>query len=163
SVFVRGQANPAAAAGSALAAKIHAADPALWGALNDWLAQVYAVDEVPDAAMRAALPPGAVYVNRAGHQFTRYTVSFHAPDQHDAEIEHLKASQAEERYRERSAQVRAEIDELHAEAARDRQALEEARARAADIGGQIASARAALEAARAAHIEAETALAEQRR
>ena len=38
----------------------------------------------------------------------RADISARLHAQHDAEIEHLKASQAEERYRERSAQVRAE-------------------------------------------------------
>ena len=39
-------------------AKIHATDPAVAGALADWLAGVVAVEGTPDARMREALPPG---------------------------------------------------------------------------------------------------------
>ena len=51
-----------------------------------------AVEGTPDARMREALAPGIVMVNREGHQFTRHTVSFHAPDPDDAG---LLARQAE--------------------------------------------------------------------
>ena len=149
--------------------------------------------------MREALPAGAVLVNREGHQFTRHTVSFHAPDPadagllarqaeieaagegasrrstarlaaaqsraagrrrrawrsaapswsrramdiaggrrrtHDAQIEHLKLAQAQERYLERSAQMRAELEELEQEAARGRQAIADGRAAAERLGGR---------------------------
>jgi len=66
--------------------KVHALDARLAGALGDWFAQVYGFDGVPDAARRAALPVGALLVNRQGDQFTRHTVSFHAPDPADAGI-----------------------------------------------------------------------------
>ncbi|MGH8723821.1 MAG: chromosome segregation protein SMC, partial [Burkholderiales bacterium] len=93
SVFDHG-ARPAGApvAGLPLTAKIHAADAAVSGALADWLAGVIAVEGTPDRRMREALPAGAVMVNREGHQFTRHTVSFHAPDPAD---EGLLARQAE--------------------------------------------------------------------
>jgi chromosome segregation protein len=94
------------AAGSAvglpLSAKIHANDPAVSGALADWLGGVLAVEGTPDARQREALPPGVMMVNREGHQFTRHTVSFHAPDPGDAgllerqfEIEELEKRCAE--------------------------------------------------------------------
>jgi chromosome segregation protein len=224
SVFEHGSRGAAAPAhGLPLAAKIHAADPAVAGAVADWLAGVVAVEGTPDARLREALPPGAVMVNREGHQFTRHTITFHAPDaadagllarqteindleknaqgleqrlaaaqgalaqadaalagrsaeleqarldisgrqraHHDAQIEHLKLAQAQERYLEREAQLRAEREELEQEAARGRQALAEGRAAAGRLAGEIAAAREALEAAREAHGAAEGALAAQR-
>jgi len=49
--------------------------------IGEWLHQVYVV---PDAAAglraRGRLPAGAMLVTREGHVFTRYSVSFHAPD-----------------------------------------------------------------------------------
>jgi chromosome segregation protein len=69
---------------STLASKVHASDAAVAGALADWLAGVYAFEGTPDAQTREQLPADAVLVNRAGHQFTRYTLSFHAPDPADA-------------------------------------------------------------------------------
>jgi chromosome segregation protein len=76
--------------------------------------------------MREALPPGIVMVNRDGHQFTRHTVSFHAPDPTDAgllarqaEIEELEkrcgelvsrvsAAEGEQRQREEEAVLRSD-------------------------------------------------------
>jgi chromosome segregation protein len=83
--------------------------------------------------------------------------------QHDAQIEHLKALQAQERYRERSAQVRSELEQLAAEAQSGAQALAESNQAQERISADIAGARQRLETARAEHVAAETALAEQRR
>ena len=225
SVFDHGSRGAAAAAaGLPLATKIHASDPAVSGALGDWLAGVIAVEGTPDRRSREALAPGAVLVNREGHQFTRHTVSFHASEpqdagllarqaeiealekrcrelalkvagaereqqrieseamdrtaaleqarldiaerqkaQHDAQIEHLKATQAEERYRERSAQVRAELEALDAEAAQGARSLAACQAAQARIVEEIAERGNDLEAARAALAAAESALADQRR
>ena len=225
SIFEHGSRGAAAeAAGLPLAAKIHASDPAVSGALADWLSGVLAIEGTPERKLRESLAPGTVLVNREGHQFTRHTVNFHAPDpadagllarqveieelerrcaslsknlqtaksglekmeseaaertaaleaargdvterqkaQHDAQIDQLKARQAEERYRERSAQVQAEMAEIEREAAAGREALAAGQANLERIGAQIAQAREALEAAREAHVAAETALAEQRR
>ena len=207
-----------------LAAKIHAADAAVGAALADWLAGVYAAENMPDDTSRAALPAGAVLVTREGHQFTRHTVSFHAPDaadagilarqaeiekleqrcgelgealrrvqsalssverelgernaaleearaaiaqheraRHDAEIESVKLAQAQERFRERSSQVRAELADLDDEAARGREALAACLGKMQEVGEAIDRAREKLEAARAAHLGAEAAAAEQRR
>ncbi|MGA8007180.1 MAG: chromosome segregation protein SMC [Burkholderiales bacterium] len=81
-----------------LASKVHATDAAVAGALADWLSGIYALEGATDAQTREQLPVGAVLVNRAGHQFTRNTLSFHAPDPSDAgllarqgEIEALEA------------------------------------------------------------------------
>jgi chromosome segregation protein len=54
--------------------------------VEEWLAGCYAHEGVPTLTARLALPPGAVLVNRDGHQFTRYGVSFHGPDSGDAGI-----------------------------------------------------------------------------
>jgi len=226
SVFARGNAGaaPLGPGFEPLAAKIQAVDPAVSGALADWLAGAYAAETTPDAAARAALLPGAMLVERNGDQFTRHTVSFHAPEpadagllarqaeiealdrscrelqqkvgaaqeaqralvsqaaersealeharlviserqkaQHDAQIEHLKLAQAQERYRERSDQVRAELAEIDEEASRGRQALEDGRQSAERITAEITAIGDKLETARAGHLAAETALSEQRR
>jgi chromosome segregation protein len=207
------------AAGLPLSAKIHVTDPAVAGALADWLAGVVAVEGTPDPRVREALAPGVVMVNRDGHQFTRHTVSFHAPDPadagilarqaeieelekrctelasrlaaaereaqahdaevaarnaaleqarlaiaerqkglHDAQIENVKLSQAQERYRERSA----ELEEVRAEAKRGREALSASQAAAASITQEITEKRSQTEAAREALAAAEAALAAQR-
>ena len=214
----------AAGNGMPLAAKVHALDDSIRGALADWLGAVFITEGRPHAHGRAALPAGAVLVNREGDQFTRHTVSFHAPDpadagllarqaeiealgercaglarqlegaqraleqaeserveretaleesrleigrqekaRHDAQIEQLKLAQAQERFRERSAQLRAEQEELAEQAEQGRQALAACESAAASIAAQIATAREALESRRTEHLGAETALAEQRR
>ena len=211
------------AAGLPLMTKIHATDPAVAGALADWLAGVVAVEGTPDPRMREALPPGVVMVNRDGHQFTRHTVSFHAPDPadagilarqaeieelekrcgelasrlaaaegeqrrreeevssrldsleqargeiagrqnalHDAQIESVKLSQAQERYRERSSQVRAELDEVQAEAARGSEALAVSQATSTRVAEEIGQRKTEAEAAREALATADGALAAQR-
>ncbi len=127
-----GRPASAEAAGAPLTAKIHVTDPAVAGALADWLAGVVAVEGIPDARMREALPGGAVMVNRDGHQFTRHTVSFHAPDPEDAgllarqaEIEELEKRTGELGSRLSAAQGRVRD---HDERATLRgQALEQAR------------------------------------
>ena len=224
SVFDHGaRSTTAPAAGLPLTSKIHATDPTVAGALADWLAGVVAVEGTPDARMREALAPGIVMVNRDGHQFTRHTVSFHAPDPadagllarqaeieelerrcgelasrlsaaereaqghehdvavrgealdqarrdisdrqtalHDAQIENVKLSQAQERYRERSAQVRAELEEVRAQAQRGEHALAECQGAAAQISESISERKRETEAAREALLAAESALSGQR-
>ena len=66
--------------------RVHAIDSGLEGALADWFAGIYAVERTPTAQERAALPAGALLVNRDGDQFTRHTLSYHAPDPADAGI-----------------------------------------------------------------------------
>jgi chromosome segregation protein len=133
SVFAHGgRPRGADAAGLPLMAKIHVSDPAVAGALADWLAGVVAIEGIPDARVREALPSGVVLVNRDGHQFTRHTVSFHAPDPEDAgllarqaEIEELEKRCAELAARLWAAEARSrEHDE---QAALRSQALEQAR------------------------------------
>ena len=97
-----GQAAQALEGYEALAAKVHAATPELDGALADWLARAWVCEGTPTAAERGRLPAGALLVNRDGHQFTRHTLAFHAPDPADAgllarqaEIEALQSKVAE--------------------------------------------------------------------
>jgi chromosome segregation protein len=226
SIFDRAESGgaPAPAGLVPLAAKVHAIDARVSGALADWLTGIYAVETRPERAAREALPAGAVLVDREGHQYTRHTTGFHAPDQaeagllarqaeiestearlaqlagslsaangrhlraeeaaaervqaleearvevarrqkarHDAQIEQLKVAQAQERFLERSSQVRAELDEVSREADRARQALADAAASAARLQAGIEAAGKALEAARAEHEATEAALAAQRR
>jgi chromosome segregation protein len=206
-----------------LLAKIHVLDEAVSGALADWLAGVFTCEGTPEAGERARLAAGEVLVNRAGDQFTRHTVSLHAPDaadagllarqaeieqlearcaelrrklehaqaehsraqaesaereaaledaraalargeraRHEVQIELLKLGQAEERHRERHAQLAAERESLEAEAGEAARALAASAAAAARIGEEIEAARAALEAARGEHERLEGALAAQR-
>ncbi|MDF3011560.1 MAG: smc, partial [Burkholderiales bacterium] len=226
SLFDRAEsfAAPGVAGLEPLAAKVHVIDARVSGALADWLAGVYVVEARPDPATREALPAGALLVDREGHQYTRHTIGFHAPDQadagllarqaeiettearcaqlarslseardrharaqdaaaeraaeleqardevgsrqkarHDAQIEHLKVSQAQERFQERSAQVRSELEEVAQDAGRGGQALADSTAAAARIEVEIEAAGKSLEAARTEHSAAEGALAGQRR
>jgi len=128
---------PPLAGYEALAAKVHAVAPELGGALSDWLAQAYVCEGAPRAAERGRLPAGALLVNRQGHQFTRHTVAFHAPDPADAG---LLARQAE------IEALQGRVGEL----ARLRAA---ARARSAATAAALAARQAALEAARDALAE----------
>jgi chromosome segregation protein len=225
SLFGPGAAAPAAAlpGHTPLQDKVHAIDGRLAGALADWFAGSYAIEGTPGAEQRAALPAGALLVNRAGDQFTRHTLSFHAPDSadagilarqaeiegldarcrelalraeatgveakrsesrlaqhtaaleqardavaarqretHEAQIEALKLGQAQERYRERTAQIRDETGVIGQESERDGAQLAEARAAGARVGEEIRAARQTLEAVRAGYVAAESALAEQR-
>src|SRR5256885_901494 len=67
-------ASSAPAAGLPLASKVHVLDEGIRGALADWLTGVFIAEGRPSAGMRAALPAGAMLVNRDGDQFTRHTV-----------------------------------------------------------------------------------------
>jgi chromosome segregation protein len=81
-----------------LSSKVTALDPALSGAIEDWLGGMYAFEGTPAGDVRAVLPAGASLVNHEGHRFSRHTATFHAPDATDsgllvrqAEIEALAA------------------------------------------------------------------------
>ena len=217
-----GEATPPPSA-VALAAKVHCAEPALAGAVAEWLAGAIACEGRPDAAALAALAPGAFYVNRDGHQFTAHALTLYAPDPADAgilarqaeidalqarvaaledaaagarsrlaaceealatrlaalqaarddiaarererhatEIEALTLRQALERYRERSAQIRGEIEEIGRERAQDEARLAAARAALEHLAGRIEAARAVVERERAAYEAAESELSAQR-
>jgi len=100
---------------------------------------------------------------QAALEEARETIAAHQADRHGAQIELLKLSQADERYRERTAQIRAELAEITAEADRDRGRLTQCEAQAAALEEEIRSARTRLESVKSEHIAVETALADQRR
>ena len=54
--------------------------------VEEWLAGCFAIEGVPPLTTRLALAAGTILVNREGHQFSRYAVSFHGPDSIDAGI-----------------------------------------------------------------------------
>ena len=138
SVFERGDGDgaPEASPGfEPLAAKVHAIDDSVCGALGDWLAGVFVIEGMPDVATRSALPRGAVLVNREGQQFTRRTVSFHAPDPADAG---LLARQAEiEALEERCSQLGRTLEQAQS-------AQERAEAHCAERAAALEEARAEL-------------------
>jgi chromosome segregation protein len=61
-------------------------EPGAGAVLASWLHDCYAVEDVPALATRMELHPRVVLVNREGHQFGRYGVTFHAPDPSDTGI-----------------------------------------------------------------------------
>lgn len=64
-----------------LASRLQLDDPGLRSLLGDWLAQVYLADSAEDAlARRGELPPGGVFVVKAGHLVGRNSVRFYAAD-----------------------------------------------------------------------------------
>jgi len=206
-----------------LASKIHVSEATLGGALADWLSLAFVCEGVPTPAEREGLPAGAVLVNREGHQFTRHTVAFHAPDasdagllarqaeiealqlrvdelahqvaaarndheraaqvvatrqgalesardqlaelqqsRHEAHIALIRLQQADERYRERSAQIDGELASIAQDKAREETRREQIGASITALGEQIAAARARLESVQSAYAEAEAGLAAQR-
>jgi chromosome segregation protein len=134
SLFGPGAGNAPAALASyaALQDKVQAMDGRLAGALADWLTGVYVTEGTPGAEARGALPPGAILVNREGDQFTRHTVSFHAPDPADAGI--LARQSDIEALEVRVKDLAARAESLGSEASR--------------IEAQLAERSAALEQAR---------------
>jgi chromosome segregation protein len=112
--------------------KVHAIDDRIAGALADWFAGVYAVEGRPTAEQRAAIPAGALLVNRQGDQFTRHTLGFHAPDSADAGIlaRQSEIEILEERCRalaQRAAAAAAEAKRIEGKLAEHTLALEQAR------------------------------------
>ena len=90
-------------------------DEAVRGVMQDWLHGVFAVERAPGPGDRQALPPSVILVSRAGHQFSRCAVSFHAPEPGDTgilarqrEIEDLSAQ-----LREREETLRQARTEQH--------------------------------------------------
>src|SRR5690606_29590095 len=83
---------------SALTTLLRISDPDLRTLLNDWLQGVYIAEDVESAlAQRAQLPPGGLYIVKAGHMVDRHSVRFYAPDSEQAgllarqqEIENLQ-------------------------------------------------------------------------
>jgi chromosome segregation protein len=88
---------------------VQATEPAVAGAISAALAPFYAVEGVPRLMTRMALPAHRVLVNREGHQFSRFGVSFHASDPADTGI--LARQREIEGLNERKRKLRAEIDQ----------------------------------------------------
>ncbi|HYT15591.1 MAG TPA: chromosome segregation protein SMC [Burkholderiales bacterium] len=88
SAFTPGEgAEPARERGlKSLADYLTVLEPGVHGVIAAWLAPYYAVEGVPRLMTRMGLSPQAVLVTREGHQFSRYGVSFHAPDPADTGI-----------------------------------------------------------------------------
>lgn len=78
-------------------------DDALKPLLAAWLNNMYAVEGTPGQITRMALPGNVVLVTKDGHQFSRYSVVFHAPDPSDSGIlarqREIEALQADLRQR----------------------------------------------------------------
>ncbi|MBI2752720.1 MAG: AAA family ATPase, partial [Betaproteobacteria bacterium] len=115
-----------------LARKVHTTDPAVAAALNDWLHGVYAIERMPAAKERLALPAGAVLVVPSGDQCTRNTISFHAPDPADAGIleRQTEIDTLQERCTDlaaRAAGARTDAGSVESEVASRQAALDEAR------------------------------------
>ena len=81
---------------------------------------------------------------------------------HDSHIALLRLQQADERFRERSGQIDAELAEIAEASAREEARRAEGRAAIERLEGEIAGARGRLEAARQAHAAAENGLTQQR-
>jgi len=139
-VFARGEgAHWVPAPGlTPLASVVRYGDEGVRGLVGDWLAGCYAVDGTPRLMERLALPAGAVLVNREGHQFGRFAVSFHGPDSGDAgilvrqrEIEALGLELAG--YAAQVAGARAALAREESDLAARRASLAALRAREADL------------------------------
>ena len=112
-----------------LAAYVRCKNAAAAGALNDWLHQVYIVNDRNEGlARRQQLPAGALLVSGDGHVFTRHSVSFHAPDSElhgvlsrQREIEQLAAPLAVEQAR--LATLRSALAAVEAESDQRKAAL----------------------------------------
>jgi chromosome segregation protein len=144
-IFSRGEAAVSSSSRD-LASKVQATDPALQGALSDWLSGVFVIDGNPDSGARAALSAGGVLVNRAGDQFTRHTVSFHAPDAGDAGV---LSRQAEiEQLEKRCGGLKEDLSNQKA-------SLENGDAMLADRNASLEQARAAVGERQKAHHDAQ--------
>ena len=192
--------------------------------LASWLHDCYAVEGVPALAIRLELHPRVVLVNREGHQFGRYGVSFHAPDpsdtgilarqreieslaagartmgedidrarkalagfeqalaehdeglvalraagaalrqrHHERQLEHLKLTQGQERYAERSGQLEREFEEISQQKADEESARAASEASLAEHERAMEALNALVLEVRAAHDAAGQALEAQRR
>ncbi len=69
-----------------LADYVEAVEPAVSAVIAAWLGPYYVVEGVPRLMTRMGLSPQVVLINREGHQFSRFGVSFHAPDPEDTGI-----------------------------------------------------------------------------
>jgi chromosome segregation protein len=207
-----------------LADYVKATEPTVAAVVSAWLAPYYAVEGVPRLLARMELSPHAVLVNREGHQFGRFGVSFHAPDpadtgilarqreiealeleagglredserkrqelsglehslaehdeglsrlraagmalkqrHHERELEHLKLTQGEERYQERSQQIERELAEIAALQTQERAAQSAAEASLERHQAEIDDLYRRVELSQKEHETMESRLEQQRR
>ncbi|MGB5081628.1 MAG: chromosome segregation protein SMC [Burkholderiales bacterium] len=106
-----------------LADYVQATEPAVAGAVSAWLAPYYAVEGVPRLITRMGLPIDCVLVNREGHQFSRFAISFHASDPADTGI--LSRQREIEGLGETARKLQAGIDEGREELSRIERSLAE--------------------------------------
>jgi len=110
-------------------------DPRLEPVLREWLYQVYVLrDGAAGLTLRDRLPAGGLMVTREGHIYTRYSVSFHAPD---SELHGVLSRQRE-------------IEQLERELGAERITLASLQAEVASVEETIALHKAALVQAREA-------------
>jgi len=206
-----------------LAEYVESGERAVGAVVSAWLAPYYAVEGVPRLLTRMALPPHVVLVNREGHQFSRFGVSFHAPDpadtgilarqreieglkreagdreeqietkrqelaeverslaehdeglvklraagaalkqrHHERELEHLRLTQSQERYEQRSGQIDGELAEIAAQETQERSAQSGAEASLERHQAEIDELYRKLEASEKEQQGAERTLEEQR-
>ncbi len=138
--------NAAAAAPSAVApasfksllSLLQLNDPNLRAVLSGWIGNVYIAETPEDAlARRADLPPGAVFVVRAGHVVDRFSVRFYASD---SEQDGMLARQQE--MENLTRQLRAQQflgDEARTAAVQAEAALSSANARLAELRSSTGS------------------------
>ena len=106
---------------------------------------------------------GRLAERMAALEQARDAIGARQQEKHDAQIEALKLGQAQERYRERTAQIREEIGGVGQEAERDGLRLAESKHALARIAERDHAAPGrSWKPSRAAYVAAETALAEQR-
>ncbi len=122
SLFMPSTAGPARGAELSfqpLGSLVRFADDTARPLVEEWLAGCFAVEGVPSLTTRLGLAAGAILVNREGHQFTRYAVSFHGPDSIDAGIlaRQREIERLTEELREFGARTQ-EAREVHAAAER---------------------------------------------
>ena len=106
-----------------LAELVQPVEPGAAAVLASWLHDCFAVEGVPPLETRLELHPRAVLVNRDGHQFGRYGVSFHAPDPSDTGI--LARQREIEALTVAALAMREEIAQAAAELARFQEAITE--------------------------------------
>jgi chromosome segregation protein len=206
-----------------LAQYVKTSDPAVGAVVSAWLAPYYAVEGIPRLLTRMELPPHAALVNREGHQFSRFGVSFHAPDpadtgilarqreiealqlesrareegiekerqelsrlehslgehdeglaklraagaalkqrHHERELEHLKLTQSEDRYQERTRQIDGELAEIAALQTQERSAQAAAEASLEQHQAEIDELYRKVELSQKEHEDAEGKLERQR-
>jgi chromosome segregation protein len=208
---------------TSLADYVKAAEPAVGAVIAAWLSPYYAVEGMPRLLTRMGLPPQVVLVNREGHQFSRFGVSFHAPDpadsgilarqreiealgqaaagrqeeiekkrqelsdleqslgehdeglaklraagialkqrHHERELEHLKLTQGEDRYQERTRQIEGELTDIAALQTQERAAQASAEVSLEKHQAEIDELYRRVELSQKEHEETEAQLEQQR-